>query len=120
LFFIYGGAPKVCAGTNLDAHTIHAFILLLFFSKWIANVNVASFSFHHNAWFYFVLISFRELKFHVTVPPFDTDANTPMSAGDIVLCEDDILPINFFTQAQVYAIFVTIFLLFSQQKLNDQ
>ncbi|XP_076446552.1 LOW QUALITY PROTEIN: extracellular matrix protein 3-like [Babylonia areolata] len=43
----------------------------------------------------------RDIKFHITVPPFDTDVNTPMEAGDIVLCEDDVLPINFFTQAQV-------------------
>ena len=43
----------------------------------------------------------RDIQFHVTVPPFDTDANTPMEAGEIVLCEDDMVPIVFFTQAQV-------------------
>ncbi|XP_076467569.1 extracellular matrix protein 3-like [Babylonia areolata] len=43
----------------------------------------------------------RELKFHVTVAPFDTDSNTPMGAGQIVLCEDDMQTLNFFTQAQV-------------------
>ncbi|KAL8607296.1 hypothetical protein ACOMHN_047627 [Nucella lapillus] len=43
----------------------------------------------------------RELKYHVTVAPFDTDSNTPLDAGQIVLCDDDTLPLTFFTQAQV-------------------
>lgn len=43
----------------------------------------------------------RDLRYFVTVPPFDTDANTPMAAGTLVLCEDDSQPITFFTQAQV-------------------
>nr|KAG5696526.1 hypothetical protein BaRGS_021062 [Batillaria attramentaria] len=43
----------------------------------------------------------RDIKYHVTVPPFDTDSNTPMEAGTIVLCEDDMVDIMFFTQAQV-------------------
>lgn len=43
----------------------------------------------------------RDIKYHITVPPFDTDSNTPMEAGTIVLCEDEMVDIMFFTQAQV-------------------
>lgn len=43
----------------------------------------------------------REIVYHITVSPFDTDSNTPLEAGSVVLCEDDEVPILMFTQAQV-------------------
>ncbi|XP_033743920.1 LOW QUALITY PROTEIN: extracellular matrix protein 3-like [Pecten maximus] len=43
----------------------------------------------------------RQLQYRVTSPLFDTDRNTPLSAGNIVLCENPGVPITTFTQSQV-------------------
>ncbi|XP_012944318.1 extracellular matrix protein 3 [Aplysia californica] len=43
----------------------------------------------------------RDIRYHVTTPPFDTDSNTPMESGIITFCEDPDVPVMTFTQAQV-------------------
>ncbi|XP_060078834.1 extracellular matrix protein 3-like [Ylistrum balloti] len=43
----------------------------------------------------------RQLQYRVTLPLYDTDRNTPLSAGNIVLCENPGVPITTFTQSQV-------------------
>ncbi|XP_077984509.1 extracellular matrix protein 3-like [Glandiceps talaboti] len=43
----------------------------------------------------------RELKFTVTSPPFDSDLNSPLPAGEVVLFEDPDIPVTMFSQAQI-------------------
>ncbi|KAK6168396.1 hypothetical protein SNE40_020939 [Patella caerulea] len=43
----------------------------------------------------------RQLKYTITTQPFDTDPNTPLEPGTIVMCEDTQRRVRTFTQAQV-------------------
>lgn len=43
----------------------------------------------------------RQLQFKVTRPPYDTDSNTHLGAGMIVLCDDPRTMLSLFTQAQI-------------------
>ena len=43
----------------------------------------------------------RQLKYTITRGPFDTDTNTPLSAGNIVLCDDIGMNVRQFTQSQI-------------------